>query len=164
MRFEYKPASMSDLEAIWDKNIADHPGDGRWLEWKAQYIKDNLSGNCITFVFACDGNPVCEGTLLLSPECKAVAGRTALADGKHVANINALRNDPAYENQGHTSKLVRVMEKYAVDKGFTTLTIGVEEKELRNRAIYRHWGYTDRILTQVEDGEKVLYFSKRVGV
>ncbi len=42
MRFEYKPASMSDLEAIWDKNIADHPGDGRWLEWKAQYIKDNL--------------------------------------------------------------------------------------------------------------------------
>ncbi len=162
MNFEYRPASLSDLEMVWDKNIADNPGDERWVRWKEQSINDNLAGKCKTFVFVCDGKPMGEGTLLFSPECEAIAGRTVLADGKTTANINALRNDPMFENQGHISKLINVMEKYAADNGIYTLTIGVEEKELRNRAIYGHWKYTYLVLSQVEDGEMVLYYAKQL--
>ena len=42
------------------------------------------------------------------------------------------------------------------------LTIGVQEDEARNRAIYRHWGYLEPVLQEREDGVLVLYFAKHL--
>ena len=105
----------------------------------------------------CDGEPVGEGTLLFAPECEAIAGRTVLADGATVANINALRIEKAHEGQGHISAMVRLMEAEAARRGYQRLTIGVEEKEKNNQAIYRHWGYESLVLTEEEDGESILF-------
>lgn len=102
-------------------------------------------------------------SLLFDPSCSAVNGRTILADGKTVTNLNALRIEQAYEGQGQISKLVKLMEQYARDHGYTFITIGVDECEARNRAIYTHWGYTELILTEIEpdlEEEKVLYYRK----
>ena len=157
---EYRIATRADLEQIWNMNIADNADDARWIRWKEEYIAYNEQGMAVTFVAAADGCPVGEGTLLISPACKAVNGATHLADGIAVANVNALRIRKEYEGQGHISRLMRMMEDYAAAHGMKRLTIGVEAREARNLAIYLHWGYDDFVLSEVDDGELVLYYAK----
>ena len=158
--YAYVPAAASQLARLWEKDIAANPGDARWLAWAAVYTADNESGHCKTFAVLYNGEPVGQGTLLFSPDCGAVGGRRILADGEKTANINALRIEKAHEGKGHISKLVKVMEQYAAGAGYTTLTIGVEESEKRNAAIYRHWGYAALIDCPQTGGEKVLYYTK----
>lgn len=158
--YDYRKASLTDLEYLWDRNIAQNPADARWPAWKQEYIAYNQEGKGATFVVLCDGEPVGEGTLLFSPQCGAIGGRTALADNQTIANINALRIRKEHEGQGHISTLVRMMECHAASFGYTRLTIGVEARETRNRAIYQHWGYNQLVLTEVEEGQRVLYYGK----
>ena len=160
--FAYHPASPSELALRWERDIADNLGDSRWVRWSRQNILDNDAGVCRNFVAVCSGEPmpIGTGTLIFSPECGAIGGRLALADGVRCANINALRVDKAFEGQGHISRLVRVMEAYARDAGHERLTIGVEARESRNLGIYLHWGYDEFLMSEVEDGELVLYYSK----
>ena len=136
---EYRKATAEDLEIIWDYQIETNPGEEAWSRWKKQFIDDNISGAAATFVAVVDGIPVGEGTLLFSPDCRAIRGRLELADGKNVTNINALRIRKAYEGKGYISALVKVMEAYARDHGYTQITIGAEAVEARNLGIYLHW-------------------------
>ena len=157
---EYRKATAEDLEIIWDYQIEQNPGDPNWIRWKKQFIDDNHSGAAATFVAVVDGVPVGEGTLLFSPECRAIRGRLDLADGKTVTNINALRIREAYEGKGYISALVKFMEAYAADHGYTQVTIGVEAVEARNLGIYLHWGYNRFIMSEGEDMELTLYYGK----
>ena len=159
---DYRKATEADLELIWDENIRNNPNDSRWIRWKEQFIRDNRSGAAVTFVAVEDEMPVGEVTLILSPECKAVKGRPMLADGVGIANINALRIKKAFEVLGHASALVKVLEDYAKEIGITRLTIGVEAREARNVAIYLHWGYTELVHYETDDGELVLYYAKEI--
>ncbi|MCH5285852.1 MAG: GNAT family N-acetyltransferase [Christensenellaceae bacterium] len=159
---EYRRATLGDLESLWNANIAANPDDPRWPRWKAEYISYHLDGKAATFAVVDHGSPVGEGTLLFSPECGAVGGRTELADGASTANVNALRIRKEYEGQGHISALVRLMEQHAREHGIKRLTIGVEAREARNLAIYLHWGYREFITAATEDGELVLYYAKEL--
>ena len=159
--FEYRQATLQDLEQIWDMNIAENPEDSRWVRWKAEYIAYNQNGMARTFVVVCDGRPVGEGTLLFSTECKAVSGLSGLVDA-HTANVNALRIRKEYEGQGHISKLMRMMEDHAAARGYIALTIGVDAKETRNLGISLHWGYDSFVVSEVDEGELVLYYAKEL--
>ena len=159
---EYRIATRQELEYLWDLNIAENPGDSNWVRWKKEYISINKTGKGYTFTVVIEGKPVGEGTLLFSPKCSAISGRVNLADGKAIANINALRIRKSYEGQGHISALVRLMEAYAAERGITRLTIGVEQKNSRNLAIYHHWGYNELVTHALEDGEVVLYYGKDI--
>lgn len=155
-----RKASREDLERLWDRNIAENPGEECWVRWKRQFIADNESGAAATFAVVIDGEPVGEGTLLFSPDCKAIRGRLELADGKTTANINALRIRKEYECRGHVSALVKEMERYAASLGYRRITIGAEAVESRNLAIYLHWGYGDFVTAGGEGRELVLYYGK----
>ncbi|MBE6953319.1 MAG: 1-deoxy-D-xylulose-5-phosphate synthase [Ruminococcaceae bacterium] len=156
------PATEIGLATLWSRNIEKNPGDSRWIRWRDEYIAGNQTGAMRTFAVCVDGDPVGEGTLLFSPDCSAIGGRTVLADGKTVANLNALRITGKYECQGHISALVKEMEAYAAHAGYKALTIGVAAKEARNLAIYLHWGYTHLVHSEIEDGELVLYYEKEL--
>ncbi|NLZ45980.1 MAG: GNAT family N-acetyltransferase [Clostridiales bacterium] len=158
--YEYKIASMDELRLRWDRNIAENAGDERWINWGNEAIKDNKIGKCKTFVILFNKVPIGEGTLLLSPECSGINGRTELADGNYRTNINALRIEKKHEGQGHISKLVKHMERYATDRGYKAITIGVEASETRNLAIYLHWGYNTFVMSAIEDNALVLYYLK----
>ena len=160
--FEYRIATQADLEQIWNMNIADNADDARWVRWKEEYIAYNEQGMAVTFVVVADGRPVGEGTLLLSPFCKAVSWTSQLADGVTVANVNALRIRKEYEGQGHISRLMGMMEEYAAAHGIHRLTIGVEARETQNLAIYLHWGYDAFRLSEIDEGELVLYYEKEI--
>ncbi len=153
-------ATADDLEYLWNENIRRNHGDERWIRWKEQYVGYNQSGMGKTFAVVASSVPVGEGTLLFDPACKAINGRTELADGKTVTNINALRIRKAFEGQGHISRMVKLMEHDARERGFRRITIGVEAAETRNLAIYLHWGYDKLVMSSVEDGVLVLYFAK----
>lgn len=157
-----RKTTPEDLETLWNRNIAENPGEECWLRWKKQFIDDNESGAAATFAVVVDGEPVGEGTLLFSPECRAIRGRLPLADGKTTANINALRIRKEYEGLGYVSALVREMERYAVSLGYTRITIGVEAAESRNLAIYLHWGYDRFLVHEGEGRELVLYYGKNL--
>lgn len=160
MEFTVRAATLEDLRRNWDRLIGENPGDDRWPRWRDEFIANNHSGAARTYVVLADGFPVGEGTLLFSPDCSAIAGRTRLADGCSVANINALRIIPQYEGQGHISRLVHLMEQDALAMGYDRLSIGVEAREKRNQAIYRHWGFDCLIFTALEEGEEVHYLEK----
>ena len=162
IKFEYVPATREKLIEIWDQTIASHPGDDRWVQWKQNALDDNASGVSLTFLVLADGRPVGEGTLLFAEECGAIAGRKCLAEAGKTTNVNGLRIEKAFEGQGHISRLVRGMENYARENGYEKITIGVEAVEARNLAIYLHWGYTEFLMHEVEDGELVLYYGKNL--
>lgn len=160
--FDICEATPELLEQIWDFNITNNPDEPDWVRWKEEYIAYNASGKAKTFMVLADGIPVGEGTLIFSPECKAVSGRLDLADGKTAANVNALRIIKKFEGMGHISRMMRMMEEYAKSIGITRLTIGVEAAETRNLTIYLHWGYTDFVCSEGEDGALVLYYGKNI--
>ena len=157
---DYRKATLEDLEQIWNRSIQENPDDPRYLRWKQEFIANNISGAAATFVICIDGDCVGEGTLLLSPECRAIRGRTCLCDGRTSTNINALRIRKPFEGQGHISKLVKTMESYARSIGLTSITIGVEAAETRNLSIYLHWGFDHFLMHEEEDGSLVLYYEK----
>ena len=61
--------------------------------------------------------------------------------------LSAFRTNKEYENQGYFSKLYKFMENDLKSKGFKSLTLGVEPKEIRNIQIYFNWGFTKYIKT-----------------
>ena len=156
----YQKASAGQLELLWNRNIARHNQSDQWRAWKEEYLFYNRTGMAITFAAVQDGDPVGEGTLLLSPDCAAIRGREALCDGLTTPNVNALCIQEKWEGQGHISALMRVLEQTAAEMGIRHLTIGVEAKETRNLAIYLHWGYNRFVHTENEDGTLVLYYAK----
>lgn len=160
--FYYRKATMEDLNKIWDKDIKEHNNEEIWIKWKSQYIDYNINGDCVTFVVLDENNPIGQITILFSPNCSAVKKRPLLCDGKHIANMNAFRIDKKYEGRGHISKLVKMAESYAKEKGISYLTIGSEAKESRNLAIYLHFGYTDFITHIIEDDELILFYKKKL--
>ena len=160
--YQYRQATPEDLERLWTASIAEHRGDPRYPAWKEEFIHYNQTGMGATFAVIHNGRPIGEGTLLFSPQCSAIRGRTHLADGRRTANINALRIRKKHEGKGHISALVRLMERYAAESGYTRLTIGVQARETRNLAIYLHWGYDTLVTAEQEEGELILYYAKNL--
>ncbi len=160
---EYRLANLDDLEKIWNKDIERHQESAeRWISWKNQYITNNSLGKCATFVAVNNNDPIGQITILFSTDCSAVKNKPLLCNGKTIANMNAFRIDKEYEGQGHISKLVKIAENYAKNKGIEYLTIGSEAKESRNLGIYLHFGYSEFVMSEVEDGNLILYYRKKI--
>ena len=158
----YRQATFEDLEKIWNKDIEKNDNEECWVRWKTQYIDYNKTGKAKTFVVLDGNDPIGQITILFSTECSAVKNRPMLCNGKTIANMNAFRIDEKYEGKGHISKLVKMAEQYAKEKGIKFLTIGSEAKESRNLSIYLHFGYTKFITSFFEDGELVLFYGKNI--
>jgi len=157
----YRKATLEDLEKIWNRHIAENPDDLRYLRWKQEFITRNQTNQVATFVIVADGSPIGEVTLDFLASGYS-GSRELLADGKNTAYITALRIQKEFEGNGHVSKLMQLMEAYAVKAGFSQLTIGVEAAETRNLSIYLHWGYDKFVMAEEDDGELVLFYQKKL--
>lgn len=87
--------------------------------------------------------------------------------GDKKAYLTAFRTNKEYEGKGYFSKLYKFMEKDLKERGFTSLTLGVEPCEVRNIQIYFKWGFDKYIKTCYEyypNGEKTLvnYYEKTI--
>lgn len=163
---EYRKATLEDLEKIWNKNIAKHPDDDRWIRWKKQYIDDNKNGISQTFVVVNGDDPIGEITLVLSEKHRDVVDFPILCDGKESVYMAAFRIEKQFEGQGHISRIVKMAEEYGKSLGRKYATLGVNAENERNKAIYNHWDYNEFLFanTEEENGktETVLYFRKEL--
>lgn len=161
--FFYKKATLQELDKIWERNIAENPGDDRYLRWRDRFLDRNRKQQAATFVILDGTEPVGEVTLdYYAAGYGNPQTRSRLADGDQMAYVTALRIQSEYEGQGHVSRLMACMEEEARHIGFTRLSIGVEAAESRNLAIYLHWGY-DQFLLAEEDGDQlVLFYAKNL--
>ena len=155
----YRRATFADLEALWDRSIAENPDDARYVRWKQQFIARNQNREAATFVAVADGVPVGEVTLDFFAAGYS-GNRNLLADGKTTAYVTALRIREEQEGRGLASALMHFMEHEAKAMGFARLTIGAEAAETRNLGIYFHWGYDRFVMAQEDDGTLVLFYAK----
>ena len=162
--FEYRKATIEDLERIWDKDIAENAGDPRYPEWKTQFINANKRKKIITFVVVADGDPVGQATLVLLKDAIDSEIKGILCNDRDTAYISTVRIEKQFEAQGHISKLFKLMEKTAADIGIKYLTIGCEAKMTRNLAIYLHFGYTEYLTSITDDGDLILFFRKALTI
>ena len=154
---EYRVLTEAEFDLLWDRNEKANPDEPMWPIWRQRFRERIEKGQAISFGVILDGNPVGEGTLEL-----ATPKDPRLCNGRDTAYLSALRIYQAYEGKGHISRLVKTMESHARNLGYTTLTIGVEAQEARNRAIYSHWGYVNLIMEEKQDGEHVLFYGKKL--
>ena len=159
----YRKATLEDLNRVWDYQMAQNPDEPRNQRWRLSYISRNLCHRAATYVAVIDGEPVGEVTLDYHAEGYGNPdSRHFLADGKDLGYVTALRIRKEYEGKGIISSLMRCMEQDAKDLGFTRLTIGVEAAETRNLSIYLHWGYNRFIMHEIDGGEPVLFYEKKL--
>lgn len=154
---EYRIATREEFDLLWDRNIAANPGEPMWPIWRQRFRERIDKGQAVTFAVVVDGNPVGEGTLEMD-----TGKDPRLCNGRDTAYLAALRIYKEYEGQGHISALVRQMERYASQRGFTRLTIGVEAAETRNLGIYLHWGYNQFLMADGEGEELTLFYGKDI--
>ena len=157
MSAAYRVATRSDFDALWDRNEAENPDEPMWPVWRQRFRERIDKGLAITFCVVIDGDPVGEGTLELN-----TGKDKRLCDGRTNAYLAALRIRKEFEGMGHIFRLVSMMEDHARKLGFRRVTIGVEETEARNREIYAHWGYVNLVMEENQDGERVLYYGKKL--
>lgn len=158
--YSVRRADRVSLEKLWNKNIALHAGDPSWQRCKDEFIGYNERGEGVSFILFWRDEPVGEITLLTSSKCRPIAGRTFLADGRKISNINALRIDEDHRGKGLATRLISAAEQFARENGFEKINLGVEAKEAKNVAIYLHLGYTEFIYHEIYDGSLILYYSK----
>lgn len=158
-----KIASLAEMDTKWDAEIARHEKDrANWVVWKKQNIENARRGRILPYYGILDGEIICEATAMLCPDI--VQNSDGLAGG-HTVYLAAFRTVEEFQGQGYFSKLLRFMLSDLRQRGYTKATLGAEPAEIKNKAIYAHYGFTEAIKTGQEtfpDGTviEVEYYGK----
>ena len=120
-------ASKSQIIEKWDEEIKKHNYSEEWKIYKEQSLS-NMDTRTV-YMGLLDGIIITEATAIISGKDKCIENKDDLVDN------------------GKVSKLYKFMENDLKSKGFKSLTLGVEPKEIRNIQIYFNWGFTKYIKT-----------------
>ena len=154
-----KIATLEEMNQRWDDEIRRHTEKGNWIVWKAEAIASARAGRSIPYYGVLGGAVICEATANLYPDFPRAADRAV--------ELCAFRTDREYRGKGYFSRLMDFLQEDLRQKGYRTAVVGVEPDDRRNRAIYRHWGFTDCVGSSTEtypDGTviDVLFFGKQL--
>lgn len=160
-------ANKEDLLKRWDYLIKTHKGNGKWVTFKENAIRNFEKGNTITLYGLLNEEIICELTVYIKQE--AFDGDISDPSGllsDDMAYLAAFRTNKEYEGKGYFSKLYRFTENYLKEKGYTALSLGVGPEDVRDIEIYFHYGFKEYIKTTVEhDTEKdeyINFYKKRI--
>ena len=153
------------MERKWDYEIARAGKDRRnWEIWKGEAIRRWAEGKALPYYGILDGAIICAAPALLSRD--AVQNAYGLVDDKTVY-LSAFRTIEGCQGRGYFSELFRFLLNDLKRRGYTAATLGVEPQEIKNKAIYLHYGFTEQIKTAKEtypDGTEITveYYRKRL--
>ncbi len=142
-----KIANIKELEALWDRNVAEHPGDNRWVLWRTNALNNARSGKSRVYI-TLDGDKI-----IGEMSAMFYNDDPNLANGVDRVYLEAFRIKEEYRGKGVFSSLHKFAEQDLIDMGYTCATLGVEPEEEYNIAIYNHWGYNKFIKSTVEQYE-----------
>lgn len=157
------------LNQLWNEKIKNHNNSEMWIKWKKIALRNYKTR--ITYVGLLDNKIITEATAIISDKDLDMQNKENLIDEK-TAYLTSFSTNKEYEGKGYFSKLYKFMENDLQNKGFETLTLGVEPCETRNIQIYFTLGYTNYIKTAYEiypsekgkKTEKIIanYYSKKL--
>ena len=143
-----RTASPEDMERKWDYEISRNVDDREnWIVWKKEAIANLREGRAIPYYGILDGGIICEATAIIDPD--AAQNSSGLIDNR-TAYLCAFRTNESFRGKGYFSGLFRFMTDDLRSRGYTRLTLGVEPEDQVNKAIYRHYGFTELIKTDTE--------------
>ena len=162
--YKCKIANEKEMNIKWDYEIEHAEDKSNWIIWKEKALKCFKYGAQIPYYGLLDGKIICAATASLSPDI--VQNGKDLVDD-HTAYLTAFRTIEEYQGKGYFSKLFKYLIEDLKSRGYTKVTVGVEPTELKNKAIYQKWGFTNYIKTSIEeypDGTKieVEYYYKNI--
>ena len=166
MNYVCKIASLEEMNTKWDYEIDNATDDKyNWIVWKKENISRFKKKYIIPYYGLLNGKIICECTAIINP--KIVQNSDGLVD-KETAYLTAFRTIEEYQGQGYFSKLFKYMIDDLEKRGYKRVTLGVEPEELKNKTIYKKYGFTNYIKTCKEtypDGTEieVEYYSKTIG-
>ena len=117
----------------WDEEIKKHNNSENWIKFKEKSLR-NLN-NRIVYMGILNDRIITESTAIISSNDLDMQNKDNLI-GDKVAYLTAFRTNKEYENKGYFSKLYKFMENDLKNRGFESLTLGVEPSETRNIKIY----------------------------
>ena len=159
-----KIANEEEMNTKWDYEIEHADDKENWITWKNEHIARFKNGYSIPYYGLYDGKII--------SECTAFINNTFIQDSDGLiddttAYLGAFRTIEEYQGQGYFSKLFKYMIEDLKKRGYKRVTLGVEPTELKNKAIYTKYGFTEHIKDAVDtypDGTKVLveYYGKNL--
>ena len=164
-RYICKIASLDEMERKWEYEIGRHTsGKENWIIWREAALQNRRDGKTIPYYGILDGNIICEATAVIHPG--AVEHSQGLIDD-HTAYLEAFRTNEPFRGQGYFSELFAFMLNDLRHRGYRRATVGVESEDMKNKAIYTHYGFTEYVKTETEtypDGSiiHVEYYAKDI--
>ena len=146
--FICKIATLEEVAAMMDFYIENDPDEREnWIKWKENALDNIRNNRTINYHGLLDGKVICEATAAINGEL--IQNSEGLIDDDTVYLL-AFRTLPEYRDKGYFSKLFKFMINDLKERGYKKVTIGVEPDELRNKEIYKHYGFTEYIKTANE--------------
>ncbi|MBR1742479.1 MAG: GNAT family N-acetyltransferase [Lachnospiraceae bacterium] len=158
-----KIPSFEEMNQKWDEEIRKHASDREtWSLWKKNFLENVEKNDTIPYYGILDGKVICESIAVINPV--KLQNSDGLV-GKHMAYLCGFRTMKPFQKRGYFSTLMKFMSDNLRKKGFLRVTLAVEHSEKRNREIYAHYGFTERIKSEKEtypDGTvtEVEYYGK----
>ena len=146
--YNCKIATEEEMNTKWDYEISLADDKENWMVWKKDNIERFQKGLIIPYYGILDGKIISEATAMISPS--VVQNSEGLVSEK-TAYLSAFRTIPEYRGQGYFSMLFKYMIDDLKSKGYEKVTLGVEPKDVKNKAIYSRYGFIEHI----KDGKEV---------
>lgn len=164
MNYKCVVANKDLIIKKWDEEIRKHNNSKTWIDFKEKSLR-NLDTR-IVYMGILNDEIITESTAIISINDLDMQNKDNLV-GNNKAYLIVFRTNKEYENKGYFSKLYKFMEEDLKNRGFTSLTLGVEPSEVRNIMIYFNWGFTNYIKSDYEyypNNEKILvnYYEKKL--
>ena len=159
-----KIASFEEMNTKWDYEIEHASKKENWIIWKMENIKNMVENKIIPYYGILDGKIIFEATANIDKDI--VQNSDGIID-KNTAYLSAFRTNTDYQSKGYFSRLFKFMIQDLKQKGYKSVTLGVEPSETKNMQIYFKYGFTNFIKSDYEvypDGTKilVLYYLKNL--
>ena len=123
------------------------PKNNAWKVYKDKSIKNAKENKTIVYYGILNGRIISEATAMLSDI--DVQNSEGLVGDKTIY-LSAFRTVKEYQGKGYFSKLYKFMEDDLKQRGYTALTLGVEQSEVKNMMIYFKYGFINYIKTDYE--------------
>ena len=160
-----KIATIDEMNRKWDYEINKAVDDkDNWIKWKKDNIERFQKGLIIPYYGLLNDEIICECTALL--DSSIVQNSDNLVD-ENTAYLSAFRTNEEYQGRGFFSILFNYMIEDLKSRGYKRVTLGVEPEEIKNKAIYQKYGFTEHIKNSQEiypDGTtiEVEYYGKDI--
>ena len=142
-KYVCKIANLDEMNIKWDYEIEHSDEDkDNWITWKKENINRFKNGSIIPYYGVLDGKIIAEATALIDPNI--LKNLSDLIDNKS-AYLMAFRTIDEYQNKGYFSKLFKYMIEDLKSRGYKKVSLAVEPTEVRNKAIYTKFGFTNHI-------------------